>query len=79
MKLRQGAPYQQHGVRVPAEQCISLKAAPGAPALDIELTLERRGRGQGWAACFARPQLAPACGNITPSLLQDLRNVWRAA
>ncbi|KAL4420475.1 hypothetical protein ABPG75_010131 [Micractinium tetrahymenae] len=47
VQLRQGAPYQQHGVRVPAEECIALKCAPAAPALDIELTLDR---GSAFAA-----------------------------
>jgi hypothetical protein len=40
-QLRQGPGWQQHGLRVTSEAAEPLSAPPCAPALDIELTIER--------------------------------------
>lgn len=40
-QLRQGPGWHQHLLHVPAESTVPLPAAPGAAALDIELTLDR--------------------------------------
>jgi hypothetical protein len=43
-QLRQGPPLRQLNVRVPSEATVPLKAPPGAPALDIEITIDRWAR-----------------------------------
>ena len=79
-QLRQGPGWLQHGLRVTSEAAEHLKAPPCAPALDIELTIDRwdsMDSMRGWVLGALRALGADSFGSLPRPQVRQLPVLFR--